>query len=807
MQEQKELNLNFNIEAKHVTHTGGKGEYLHDWFSYLEGYSSEFVKSVYDSYMPSAKTILEPFAGVGTTPLTLGFSNISSLYCEVNPAMRRVINTKLSVAALPKKHKEVLADKLTELSESIIISTEIRPENNLLSESYSKAFGKSVFFSEETYTLVLKLRTLNDEIYKVDPLLGMSLEVAVISQLITCSLLKRAGDVRYKTEKELAKGVPAILPSVSKQLKLMAIDCKRCPELTGNASLFSANAKKLLDIDHHGIDGVITSPPYLNGTNYFRNTKLELWYMRDIVDGNSLRFFRDEVITSGINDVTKQKGNSAHPTILNLVQEIQEKAYDSRIAKMVSGYFEDMSLVFGGITKHLKVGGLACIDIGDSIYAGIHVPTHEILSEIAKDFELDTVEIKTLRSRKSKDGSQLSQSLIVLEKSEVSSKNKILSFSTAKSKKVKWSNFKDTLPHLHHPYTMRSWGNSLHSVCSYQGKMKPALAHKLVDVFTAPGESVLDPFSGSGTIPFEAALMGRNAYGFDIGLLATTLSNAKIKHASADKVASIISELEHYINNNEPSARSIVDSEEVKFNKTIPEYFHEQTLREILCARDFFMRNHKPEDPDWSLVMACMLHILHGNRPYALSRNSHPITPYAPTGEYIYKNVVEKLKSKVNKSLTTEKGETFLAGNCIQQDILSDWPKEVKDLDAIITSPPFFDSTKFYMTNWMRYWFCGWSKEDFSNQPKNFIEVIQKKSFDAYEFIFESCRNSLKDGGFAVFHLGHSDKCNMANELAPIAEKYFKIVDIFNESVEHCESHGISDKGSVKGHQYLILQK
>ena len=111
------------------------------------------------------------------------------------------------------------------------------------------------------------------------------------------------------------------------------------------------------------------------------------------------------------------------------------------------------------------------------------------------------------------------------------------------------------------------------------------------------------------------------------------------------------------------------------------------------------------------------------------------------------------------------------------------------------------------MTNWMRYWFCGWDKQDFQENPKSFVEVMQKKNFDVYDFIFKKSYERLVENGIAVFHLGHSDKCDMAKSLIPFAEKYFEILDVFTESVEHCEKHGIKDKGSVKGHQYLVLMK
>lgn len=806
-----ELQLSFekelSIAPKHVTHVGGKGEYLHDWYSYLEGYSSEFVRSMLQTYIPHASSILEPFAGVGTTPLTLGFQGVKTFYSEINPAMRKVIFSKLNAAALPKNKKAQLYEDIMTLSRDLPVLYLKYDADESLRRNYSLVFKSSVYFSDDMFTKLLKVRSLNHELMVKKPALGMALEIAVISRLILCSFLKRAGDVRFKTEKELLKGLPEFISSVQKQLVLLAEDCLRCPTSNAEAELVAHNAKQLHEIQPLHVDGVITSPPYLNGTNYFRNTKLELWYMGFLKTASCLRGFRDQVVTSGINDVTRNKGLIVHPAAREVVSELEANAYDSRISKMAAGYFEEMGLVFKGLSKHLKPGGIACIDIGDSLYGGVHVPTHQILSEIAKDSDFATLDILTLRERRSKAGAPLTQSLIVLERKKDNKVAVSIGHNLLRSDSHKWDMFKESLPHLQHPYSKRNWGNQLHSVCSYQGKMKPALAFKLVEAFTKPGDKVLDPFSGSGTIPFEAALNGRLAYGMDIGLLATSLSNAKLKRPHRSKVTDIINSLEKYIIESEPSHASVKDAGDVKFNKTIPDYFHEATLKEILCARDFFIKNHIPESKDWALVMSCMLHILHGNRPYALSRNSHPITPYAPKGEFIYKSLIEKLWAKVNKSLDVNVGSDFVEGHCFQADILTEWPADIKDLDAIITSPPFFDSTKFYMTNWMRYWFCGWTREDFDIQSKSFVEVIQRRSFDAYDFIFRESYNRLRNGGYAVFHLGHSSKCNMAMELEVYASKYFEVVDMFTESVEHCESHGISDKGGVKGHQYLVLRK
>src|SRR5205814_9139376 len=78
------------------------------------------------------------------------------------------------------------------------------------------------------------------------------------------------------------------------------------------------------------------------------------------------------------------------------------------------------------------------------------------------------------------------------------------------------SKFAAALPYRELPYSRRNWGHPLHSLCSYQGKLKPGLAHHLVARFTRAGEPVLDPLGGVGTVAFEACLAGRRGISNDV---------------------------------------------------------------------------------------------------------------------------------------------------------------------------------------------------------------------------------------------------------------------------------------------------
>ena len=368
----------------------------------------------------------------------------------------------------------------------------------------------------------------------------------------------------------------------------------------------------------------------------------------------------------------------------------------------------------------------------------------------------------------------------------------------------KWQYFKKELPHKTAPFSKRNWGHPLHSLCSFQGKLKPAIAHHLIDALTQPGDKVVDPFAGSGTIPFEACIMGRTGLGIELSGMAKTLASAKVTRGDLRKCEALLERMSRWIDSYEPTKEQRVLADQVKFNGLISSYFHPDTFEEILAAREFFLQ--ETESSTVELVKACVLHILHGNRPYALSRRSHPITPYSPTGPTEYKSLIDKTRQKLNRSFVQPFDDAFVEGACFQADSLESWPQECGDADAVITSPPFFDSQRFYMTNWMRFWFSGWERDDFDVQPAQFLESRQKNDMNVYNQFFQTARTSIKPSGIMCMHLGLSRKSNMADEISKYAHPFFEIDDLVVEDVTGTESHGIRDKGTVTGHSYLLLR-
>ena len=59
---------------------------------------------------------------------------------------------------------------------------------------------------------------------------------------------------------------------------------------------------------------------------------------------------------------------------------------------------------------------------------------------------------------------------------------------------------------------------------AWRGQFSPQLVECLLNAYCLPGSVVLDPFVGSGTVLFEAAVMAFSAYGFEINPSAWSFS-------------------------------------------------------------------------------------------------------------------------------------------------------------------------------------------------------------------------------------------------------------------------------------------
>lgn len=775
------------------TFTPNKFEPIHGWYKYLEGYSSQLIIDVIKEIGESnVRTIYDPFCGTGTTSLVASFFGIKSFYSETNPFMQKVIEAKInSVRRL--QYSGVRSKFLKELL--------LRVEQYNYHTNFDQASwdGFEKYFDSDVLRQLLDLKT---EVEKVADRDSKEIaEVLLAAVVVRASKMIRQGDLRFAKVSEKKDIDRDIVANFVAKLRVAIND------IDNHENAICAETV-CLDVDARNIDVVntidcvITSPPYLNGTNYIRNTKLELKLTGFIKTEKELPKFHSKGIISGINNVSKRKKEiKALDIVAPYLKMLEPVSYDNRIPVMVAGYFNDMNEVIMRLATAMKNDSYFIMDIGDSQFAGVHIPTHEILAKLCERNGFVLYDDEILRERRSKNGMVLSQRLMKFRLHKKIDKHQLfLNESQA---------FISGMFYKRLPYSGRNWGHPWHSLCSYHGKLKPSIAHFLVKNFTEPGDIVVDPLCGVGTIPLEACLQGRYGIGNDLSELAFLVTKAKVEKTTYDECIGVLQSLNHFIEirkNTSAIGNQVSKYSSFGYNGKLPAYFHEETFREILVSREYFVSRIKSISSSEAMVFSCLLHVLHGNRPYALSRNSHPLTPYSPSGDYIYRNIVKHVKKKLDLVFNDHIIEGFSVGKAIFGDYSALGNYELQ-ADAVISSPPFADSIRFYMQNWMRLWLCGWEEEDFQSADMDFLDQKQKKDFDVYSSFFQTCSSILKPNGKVILHLGKTKKVDMAEELSKRAQPFFREVFRGNEDVQGLEKHGIKDKGSTIEHQFLFLMK
>lgn len=323
---------------------------------------------------------------------------------------------------------------------------------------------------------------------------------------------------------------------------------------------------------------------------------------------------------------------------------------------------------------------------------------------------------------------------------------------------------------------------AIHQLSPYIGKIKSSIATHLVENYSKRGQTVLDPFSGAGTIPFEAWRMGRNVIANDLNRYAITLTRAKLNPVSSE--AEAIGKLKAI----HPRVISIKESFS---GQNVPEwvktFFHPETLAELVSWAEVLKKRKE------AYVLSCLLGILHHQRPGFLSFPSSHTVPYLrskkyPISEfpemYEYRNVGERLERKLLRSLKRlPRLDRTLSRECWQVDAAT--LQFDKEIDVVITSPPYMRNLHYARDNRLRLWLLG---EKNIEKLEDAISPKEKLFLELSDACFSNWHGSLKRGGHCILFVGdnrlRNSRQTLPDRLIEMATaKGFKLVDKYDTSI------------------------
>ena len=397
--------------------TRNRRDPIHRWVPWIAGFSASFVEEVLKAAISGsprtgfdrtgfdrtgferartrcAATVLDPFAGVGTTlveGLKLGCNAIgfeinpyAALACEVKLACVRCRLEQLTAAI-----NEVEALRRSEtLAESQPAST---PPGNFRS--------KTRFFSPAIERQVLLIQDLIAD--QPNGFVKKLLNLALGSVMV--------GFSNYSYEPSLGTRAAAGKENVE-SADVLGIFCDKLWEMEADIGFLQQHMKRFehkpaavvhrrsylsgSDVLPAGtVDVLITSPPYLNNYHYVRNTRPQRYWLGLVESSGHLKQLEEE--SFGQFWQTSRAAPQIdlafeHPELQKVLQCIREQNPGKGVyggsgwANYAATYFNDCNRFFEVTRRVMKPGGWVVIVIGNNIVQGVHVETDRFLAEIGE---------------------------------------------------------------------------------------------------------------------------------------------------------------------------------------------------------------------------------------------------------------------------------------------------------------------------------------------------------------------------------------------------------------------------------------
>lgn len=296
----------------------------------------------------------------------------------------------------------------------------------------------------------------------------------------------------------------------------------------------------------------------------------------------------------------------------------------------------------------------------------------------------------------------------------------------------------------------RLWGHSYHPMCSYLASFPAALAHAFIARWSRPGDVVLDPFSGRGTVPLQACAEGRVGAGNDLNPLAYLLTAAKVDPPTPAELATRLSTLRlAWLQDaaawDELAAAVLADPGGVRVPRAgggatadgatadggtviagepvpveVALAFHRRTLGQVLFVRTMLRSDQRTD----RFLLGALAGILHGKSPTYLSEimpNTFAMAPryvrdfvarsgFRPPERDLFTCLELKLRRLGRQPAPPTRGLALLGDARDSGDRFRSALRERSlptQARLVVTSPPYLRVVKYGYYNWLRAWLLG----------------------------------------------------------------------------------------------------
>ena len=372
-----------------------RAEPVHRWVPWIAGFSKQFIEDALGNYTNGhRKTVLDPFAGVGTTLVESDLAGHAAIGYEINPYAAFAAKIKLGAHRVSVKAlRDVIDDLYTHAH-----TTEI--DGSKPNSTPPAGFRtRSPFYSPKVERKVLLMFDFMDRVS--DSQISDLFKLAFASTMVEYS--------NYSYEPSLGRRVTVgranvedhpVAEHVARKLSDMAHDVEwyRQNRARGSRPDGQLHEQSFFDgykrITSQSVDLIVTSPPYANNYHYNRNTRPHLYWLGFCESPGELRQLENQNFGTYWQRAREQQNVVLDPfvtdqEIIKTLAEIRQRNNDRGIyggkgwANYITTYLNDCVRFLAGVKWCLRPGATALVVIGNSIVQGVNVPTDRFLASIA----------------------------------------------------------------------------------------------------------------------------------------------------------------------------------------------------------------------------------------------------------------------------------------------------------------------------------------------------------------------------------------------------------------------------------------
>lgn len=370
------------------------------------------------------------------------------------------------------------------------------------------------------------------------------------------------------------------------------------------------------------------------------------------------------------------------------------------------------------------------------------------------------------------------------------------------------------------------------TIHSYHARFIPQIPERMIEAYTEKGDTVLDPFNGSGTTTMVSGALQRNGVGVDLNPLACLIARVKCRNYNIERLESHITD---FLKKAKQNVRAIdsqqrlddfTDSEPEEVPIKIPEFpdqdrwYIDDVLQQmgalfylvenVECEeiRDFYRvcfsgitKTVCRSDEDWTYI---------GDNMFP-DKETNKLTPV----NKVY-DVYQEFENQVNKVLRGVKqfSETNpTEGQIHQTDSRELDFLESNSVDFSITSPPYANAVDYARYHRLSFYWFGWEVTETKEQEigarskrgrKNAVEDYFEESREVYEEVFRV----LKPGSRFCIVVGDTqhkkERVESINQISKMCENIGYNLD--GKIVREVSSQSMSQK-NITEESLLILSK